>query len=219
MNPRPVIAVLAIGATFVASIGSAHGQAAAPAPAPQSAPAPAPYPPPAAPQYPPPGPYQQPYPPPQLMYAPPGPRYIKDWEEGQPVPYGYHPEARARKGMVIPGAVVFGVAYLLSTLVAGGDNNSYDSSTGTYRNDQYEALYIPVAGPFIQMASDSNAPGDRQILILDGLAQSAGVALLVCGLAFPRRILVRNDLGVTSVVPTPMTIGRGGTGLGLVARF
>src|SRR6185436_7503308 len=160
MNPRPVIAVLAIGATFVASIGSAHGQAAGPPPA--SAPAPAPYPPPAAPQYPPPGPYQQPYPPPQLMYAPPGPRYIKDWEEGQPVPYGYHPESHARKGLVIPGAVVFGVAYLLSTLVAGTDNNSYDSSTGTYRNDRYDWLYIPVVGPFIQAGSSSNASGDRQ---------------------------------------------------------
>src|SRR6185436_1750072 len=166
MNPRPVIAVLAIGATFVASIGSAHGQAAGPPPA--SAPAPAPYPPPAAPQYPPPGPYQQPYPPPQLMYAPPGPRYIKDWEEGQPVPYGYHPESRARKGLVIPGAVVLGVAYLLSTLVASEDSNS------TYGQDRYEALYIPVLGPFIQLFSDSNAPGDNQAFAIDALAQSAG---------------------------------------------
>ena len=213
MNPRPVIAVLAIGATFVASIGSAHGQAAGPPPAPASAPAPAPYPPPAAPQYPPPGPYQQPYPPPQLMYAPPGPRYIKDWEEGQPIPYGYHPESRARKGLVIPGAVVLGVAYLLSTLIASEDSNS------TYGQDRYEALYIPVLGPFIQLFSDSNAPGDNQAFALDALAQSAGLAMLVCGLAFPRHILVRNDMGVVSVVPTPMTIGRGGTGLGLVARF
>ena len=40
--------------------------------------------------------------------------YIKDWEEGTPIPYGYHHETRARKGMVIAGSILFGVTYLYS---------------------------------------------------------------------------------------------------------
>ena len=82
------------------------------------------------------------------MYPPQGPaawpRYIKDWEEGQPVPYGYHPETRARKGLVITGAVLFGVSYLLSTLVATENSSTYDYDSGTYQTRSYEALWIPV---------------------------------------------------------------------------
>jgi hypothetical protein len=151
------------------------------------------------------------------MYPPQGPaawpRYIKDWQEGQPVPYGYHPETRARKGLVIPGAVIFGVAYLLSTLVAAADNDTYDGA------NRYTALWVPVIGPFIQMGRSTNTDGDMQTFFLDGAAQTAGLTMLVLGLAFPRTILVRNDIGTISLLPTPMRLGRDGSGLGLVARF
>jgi len=210
MTPRPLVSVVVLGALFSASIGRARGQDAAPVPAPEAAaPAPAQYPPQGAPQYPP-GAYQ--YPPPPMMYAPTGPRYIKDWQEGQPIPYGYHPEARARKGLVISGAVLFGVTYLLSTLVASANDNSYDGN-------RYTALWIPVVGPFMQLGSSTNASGDDQIFVLDGLAQAAGITMLVLGLAFPRTILVRNDMLSMSFLPTPMKVGHEGGGLGLIGRF
>jgi hypothetical protein len=223
MSPRPLVAIFVIGAVVSASIGNAHAQQAGPAPATEAAPPPTgQYPPPNYPQVPPgppqapPGaPYQQvPGPPP--AYAPQvpiaWPRYIKDWEEGQPVPYGYHPEARAKKGLVITGAVLFGVLYLLSTLVAAANDDSYNEN-------RYSALWIPVVGPFIQLGSSTNASGDDQIFVLDGLAQTAGVTMLVLGLAFPRHILVRNDLATMSFVPAPMRVGHDGGGLGLVGRF
>ena len=213
MTPRPLVAVFVIGAIFSASIGSARGQEAAPPAAPEGAvPAQPQYPPQGYPQYPPPN---QQYPGAPTMYPPPAawPRYIKDWQEGQPVPYGYHPETRARKGLVITGAVLFGVLYLLSTLVASENSSSYDGS------ERYTALWIPVVGPFIQMGRSTNANGDAQMFFLDGVAQTAGVTMLVLGLAFPRTILVRNDLGSISLLPAPMRIGHDGTGLGLVARF
>lgn len=214
MTPRPLVAVFVTGAILSASIGSARGQEAAPAPPPEAAaPAQPQYPPQGYPQYPPT--YQQ-YPVAPTPYPPPGmwPRYIKDWEEGQPIPYGYHPEKRARKGLVIPGAVVFGVAYLLSTLVASENHTTYDGTT-----DRYTALWIPVIGPFIQMGSSSNANGDSQMFFLDGVAQAGGLTMLVLGLAFPRTILVRNDFGTISLLPTPMRMGNDGSGLGLVGRF
>ena len=113
---------------------------------------------------------------------------------------------------MITGAVLFGVLYLLSTLVASENDSSYDGN-------RYTALWIPVAGPFIQAGSSNNASGDREIFILDGLAQAAGVTMLVLGLAFPRHILVRNDLISVSFLPAPMKVGHDGGGLGLVGRF
>jgi hypothetical protein len=219
MNPRSLVAVFVIGAVVSASFASAHAQepaAGAPPPGPEvGVPAPAQSPPPNYPQYPPGTPYQQ-YPGAQGTYVPQGPnvwpRYIKDWDEGQPIPYGYHPETRAKKGLVITGAVLFGVVYLLSTLVASVDDNSYDGN-------RYSALWIPIIGPFIQLGSNGNASGDNETLVLDGLAQAAGVTMLVLGLAFPRHILVRNDLTSISFVPTPMRVGHEGGGLGLVGRF
>ena len=215
MTSRPLVSVFVTGAILSASIGSARGQEAAPAapPEPEDAvPGQPQYPPQAYPQYPPT--YQQ-YPGAPTPYPPPGawPRYIKDWEEGQPIPYGYHPEKRARKGLVIPGAVMFGVAYLLSTLVAAADDGNYEGG------NRYTALWIPVIGPFIQMGRSTTVGDDNQMFFLDGAAQTAGLTMLVLGLAFPRTILVRNDLGTISLLPTPMHVGRDGTGLGLVGRF
>jgi hypothetical protein len=221
MTPRPLVAIFVIGAIVSASFASAHAQESAPGrpPAPEvAAPAPAQSPPPGYPQYPAGAPpYQQvPGQEPQPIYAPQGPvawpPYIKTWEEGQPVPYGYHPETRARKGLVITGAVLFGVLYLLSTLIASANDSSYDGN-------RYTALWIPVAGPFIQAGASNNASGDREIFVLDGVAQAAGVTMLVLGLAFPRHILVRNDLLSVSFLPAPMKVGHDGGGLGLVGRF
>ena len=49
----------------------------------------------------------------------------------------------------------------------------------------YRALWIPVVGPSSQLGSSNNASGDDQMFVLDGLAQAAGVTLLMLGLALP----------------------------------
>jgi hypothetical protein len=141
-----------------------------------------------------------------------GPRIITDWTEGEPVPSGYHPSSRIRKGPVIAGAVVFGVFYLFSTLGAavGADSNQGSGNPEA-------ALWIPCIGPFIQMASTSTAVGNW-LLAIDGLAQSGGLALLIYGIAAPRTVLVRNDLGLR-IAPTLMPVGQGGQGVGVVGSF
>jgi hypothetical protein len=139
-----------------------------------------------------------------------GPRFIKDWEPGQPIPYGYHAENRVRKGPIIAGSVLFGVFYGLSSFSA---SVGQDSSTGTNR---LESLYIPVVGPFAQLfQTHSSATGDY-FLIVDGGAQAAGVILFIYGMTSPRPLLVRNDLAFTVA---PMKLGRDGNGFGFVGRF
>jgi hypothetical protein len=141
-----------------------------------------------------------------------GPRLITDWEEGDPVPPGYHPSTRIRKGPVIAGAILFGVFYLFSTLVAAG---GADSNPGG--SNPEAALWVPGIGPFIQMPGTSTTTG-TWLLAVDGLVQTAGLAMLVYGIASPRPVLVRNDLGVR-FAPRPMALGRNGGGLGVVGSF
>jgi len=143
-----------------------------------------------------------------------GPRVIKDWREGDPIPPGYHPAQRTRTGMVVGGAVMFGVPYLISALVGAG----------TADNGCCGAMFIPVVGPFVQMTqwhtSDASAVDTGDIfLVLDGALQAAGVAMFVYGLAVPKTVLVRNDLGIfKNVTPTPM-VGKNFTGVGLTGQF
>ncbi|HEY2902013.1 MAG TPA: hypothetical protein VGL59_15640, partial [Polyangia bacterium] len=76
-----------------------------------------------------------------------GPRMITDWQPGLPIPPGYHPSERIRKGELIAGLITFGVPYIYTSLAAaiGDDATSSSSSSKT------DALWIPVLGPFIEL--------------------------------------------------------------------
>jgi hypothetical protein len=140
-----------------------------------------------------------------------GPRYLP-YDEGQPIPEGYHVEQRVRGGMVIPGAVLLGVSYLLGATVASADNY----------NDQTGWLLLPVAGPWLMLlmhksntsscdptvtfcsttsSSSSDQTDTRFLLTSDGLVQAAGAVLLILGLR-GRQVLVRHGIASLSVAPT-----------------
>lgn len=173
---------------------------------------------------PPPG-YGQPPPPPQGGYygAPSGygapmmgPRVL-DWEEGDPMRPGYHPETRIRKGMVVGGAVTFGVTYLFTAL--GGAIASDVLRTTSGGSSSVLPLFIPAVGPFVAIGTmGANVTGGF-FLALDGLAQSAGIALFIYGLAAPKTVLVRNDVAKPFIRPAPMMVGGTSPGAGLVGTF
>jgi hypothetical protein len=209
---RTGLAASALAAICTLWSSTSHAQdPAQPAPNAQAAPPPAP-PPPAAP--PSPGRYpaplsqttQESYVPQSVALS--GPAEIEDWKPGDPIPPGYHPTQRLRKGFIIAGAVTFGVLYLWSALGAAVDHDSGE--------DNADALYVPGIGPFIQMTKTTSATGNF-FNVVDGLGQSAGLAMLIYGLASPRDILVRNDLGMV-IAPTPYVTSHGG-GFGLVGTF
>lgn len=242
MSPKQFVAALVI-VGMMGATARAYAQMPPPAPPQQQ---PAPYPPPGYPPpgYPPPGypgQYQQPLNPgpqppasavaPNGEYVAPlsqttqptyvpqsvalsGPRFIKDWEPGQPVPYGYHEEERVRKGLVISGAVVGGVLYIISTMIASLGADIASSNGG---DNKTAWLYLPVLGPFLEMSETGGSSSANEFLVLDGLAQAAGVTMLIAGIMYPKHLLVRNDLATVGVLP--MKIGMEGEGLGLVGRF
>jgi len=156
-----------------------------------------------------------------------GPRVIKDYEEGDPIPPGYHADTQMKKGLVIGGAITFGCMYLFSVIAGAAmdDTNkrytfssSGSSTTSGGAENSGTFLYIPVAGPFLQMTRTETATGNV-FLAIDGIAQAAGATMLIVGLTSPKTVLIRNDLAEVKVTPMRMGMNGSGTGLGLVGTF
>ncbi len=149
---------------------------------------------------------------------------VMDWDpdSGRQPPAGYHPDTRIRKGLVIAGAVTFGSMYLLTAITAAAIN---DSNTSRYSSDYYGTstssappaglLYIPVVGPFAYLPH-AGSQSASVMLVIDGVAQAAGMAMLIGGLAVPKHVLVRNDLAKIELMPL---VSPGQSGMGLVGTF
>ena len=141
-----------------------------------------------------------------------GPEEITDFDSNRPVPVGYTPVQRTRKHLLVGGAVTLGVTYGLSALVAAiGEDSSRSSG-----KNEVAALWIPVAGPFVQLAQTDSATAKFFLVGLGG-AQLAGAIMLYYGMTTTQRVLVRNDL-VGSLAITPMA-GNGASGMTLSGRF
>ena len=136
-----------------------------------------------------------------------GPKVLRNWDESQPIPPGYHVEEHARKGLVIGGAVMFGTMYLLTALGAAIASDAGSNTT---------ALWVPAVGPFIQMGQAGSATGGF-FLALDGLIQVGGIAMFTIGFAAPKTDAVRNDAKITFKL-SPI-VAKDFTGSGLVGTF
>lgn len=145
-------------------------------------------------------PYYQPAPPPPM-----GPKKMK-YNEGDPVPPGYRVEERTRTGLVVGGAVLFGVTYLITALI-GSIASDLNDKDGKW-------LLLPVVGPFVYSTTTESSTA-KTWLYIDGLAQAGGVTMFIVGLA-GQKMLIRND--VASRVQVLPMIGRT-NGLSLIATF
>lgn len=85
---------------------------------------------------------------------------------------------------------------------------SYGLSVGfgaTSLDDANRWLYLPLAGPWLSLADNSDA-GDRWLLAFDGIAQAAGVALLATAVIGERRDRHAAQR-FARVAVTPQTVG------------
>ena len=197
-----------------------------PPPAPYPPQAPAPYPPQAyPPQAYPPQAYPQGYAAPAPIYimpapqqAPPGPRKITDWEEGEPIPPGYHTHSHVRVGLIVGGAVTFGLTYL-TTALAGALVSDIGNATNCGNScSSAKPLLVPLVGPFIVLPHSDTATGSF-FLVFDGLVQAAGIGMLIGGIAAPKVDLVRDEVGTIKVQPTPLVFDNKGAGFGFKGTF
>jgi len=163
----------------------------------------------------------QPGAPPPAYYGQPdpagrlGPRTL-DYEEGDPIPTGYHKRTKIRTGLVVGGSVMFGVTYLTTIFVAGiGQLINDIPPEGT---KDFGPLLIPFVGPFIGIGTTKPSTGGTFGLSMLGVLQTGGLAMFICGLALPRTVLVRDDIGKPSLTVTP-TFGVNSGGLSLTGAF
>jgi hypothetical protein len=159
-------------------------------------------------------------PPPYSPYAyPPG-----QYPPGAYPPPGYatYPQGpptlvhRPRRGLLIGGAVTFGVSWGIAAIVSSTllDNNS--SCTGSCR-DAANVFWVPIVGPIWADARDPGSDG-RAFFILWSAAELAGVIMLTLGIAGHDVPLYRvADRGPTLHL-TPL-LARDTNGLALTARW
>jgi hypothetical protein len=132
------------------------------------------------------------------------------YREGEPAPDGYVEDTKIRKGLVIAGASTFGALYLLSVAVATSAQDDLSD------DEELAPLFIPVAGPFVTMATADPVALGTVALILDGVGQSTGVALFIAGLAARKRVWLRSDVANVTVAPLAT---RSGGGLSVVGEM
>jgi hypothetical protein len=121
-----------------------------------------------------------------------------DWEQPNPVPTGYVVERRLRWNLLIRGAGLLLVTY---SFTAVGSAGSRDRA----------ALWVPVAGPFIQLGQ----PSDRRlwtvpVLVGDGLLQAAAAAAIAYAALVPKQVIVKERMSARVTV-LPMLSYTGGS--------
>jgi hypothetical protein len=144
-----------------------------------------------------------------------GPEEITNDVDGRPAPAGYTAVQRKRKGLLIAGPVLLGSVYLY-TAFAAAIGTDLDNSSGNSTSN-IAPLFVPVAGPFIEMGETSSATL-KYLLAMDGAAQVAGAIMLYYGLTSTKTVFVRNDL-LYGMTVTPMVGVNNTTGLALSGRF
>lgn len=125
------------------------------------------------------------------------------------------------RGMVGSGLVMFGLSYVPAVIVASQSNQDADRH-----------LYIPVAGPWMNLASrpDCNAARigcdtentNKVLLVVDGVFQGVGALTTVVGLLSTERETVpvtRTGSSKPSIHFTPAQMGAGGVGAAAFGTF
>jgi len=129
---------------------------------------------------------------PPLAYAPPpvfGPSRLP-YREGDPIPPGYTIELRPRYSLATAGVATFAPLYGMSVLLAGSFVGSEERTSGNY-----VPLFIPVIGPFVTIGTtDAEGPGTL-LLMLDGLGQATGAALILAGMFSDQKFISRTASG------------------------
>lgn len=155
--------------------------------------------------------------------------YELTYVEGMDIPDGYTKVDETRTGLVIAGAITFGVGWLAAATAAvaysdedhgcfGGaysyegedDHHEYYDGLGCGRGTEAEdfaPLYIPIAGPFIAMGTLDHADGGvRAALLLDGVVQVGGAAMFIAGLVAKKSVLIRTKHATMTIAPGPGSV-------------
>jgi len=112
-----------------------------------------------------------------------------EYEEGDAVVPGYSIKTRSNRGLVVGGLVTFLVPYSISFLLGGFVVLEASDS----KRNEYAPILVPVLGPFISFGTweERIDETDAFLLLANGFAQAAGVAMLTAGILVPDKYLER----------------------------
>lgn len=131
---------------------------------------------------------------------------ILAWEEGADTPDGYVKATRVRKGLVITGAVLFGVSWLATAGYGTWLINERDPDYWDSRNDEdarpEAVLYVPLVGPWIALGTVEHDSREGAAFVTGGLVQAGSLAMLIAGVAAKKTVLVKTDTAELGVAPT-----------------
>lgn len=138
------------------------------------------------------------------------------YREHQPAPLGYRMDTRPNGGLMIAGSVILSSAWAISAFTGG-----LFLSGGSRNTEGYGPLLVPIIGPFITLGTGSDVDlsneNDRMaatLVILNGVTQVTGLAMLIAGIAADQKYWVRNDIPSAASLRTPeILIGPGGGAL------
>ena len=148
------------------------------------------------------------------------------YRDGKPIPPGYSIDTVPLKGMIAGGASLAAGLHLVSMIAAvaldaEADEVIVDEQGGTRTDpefsDRYTPLFIPLVGPFIAVKTADSFGTGRAILIMNGVGQVTGAALMIAGLVTTKKELVRDEAPISFNV-APM-VADGGGGVSLEGQF
>ena len=150
----------------------------------------------------------------------PPPAPTLEYHEGDPIPQGYGRDTKVRLGLVIGGALVLGVPWLVSAVVAEPLQSVYDTLDDRDEHHvQFWPLFLPLAGPFIAIGTTEASPVGTFVLAADGVVQCGGLAMLIAGLAAPEDVLVWEGPGPSALSLRPASLGGDAWGPALAGRY
>jgi hypothetical protein len=123
---------------------------------------------------------------------------------------------RPNRPLLVAGAAVIAASYIPPVIVAA-----------TSERDADKYLYIPVAGPWIDLGERGGcAPNSceteavyKTLLVATGVAHIVGTSLIVTSLIVPERRETTRAATSTKPVVMPAQLGRAGAGLVLAGQF
>jgi hypothetical protein len=89
--------------------------------------------------------------------------------------YGYERGRKARTGLAISGAVLFGATYMMTTWVGS-------QGADVERDEAGLLTFIPVVGPIAWAATPGGSNTTNYLLGMSAVAQGSGIAMLAMGI-------------------------------------